>query len=369
MILSSNDNPVLLGIGTATPPSLKQEQTLEFAASVACATPRQQAWIERVFHHCGIQTRGSVLVDEDHALKTLQEFYPPPLNSTDKGPSTANRMIRYAQHAPALGIKAASRALAQSDISPQAITHLITVSCTGFVAPGLDVSLINSLDLKPDVTRLHVGFMGCHAAFNALSAAHDAVMADRNAKVLVCCVELCSLHLAYGWKPEQIVANALFADGASAVVIGHPPHQKNGMGQLIDLTSLLLPDSQDAMAWRIGDHGFEMTLSQSIPDIIRRNLRSWCEPWLAQHSIGLENVAGWAVHPGGPKILSAVADALKLKPSALSYSHDVLSRHGNMSSATVLFVLEQMIAQGLRGPFVAIGLGPGLMAEGMLLKC
>jgi predicted naringenin-chalcone synthase len=210
--------------------------------------------------------------------------------------------------------------------------------------------------------------MGCHAVFNALATAHDAVMANRNAKVLVCCVELCSLHLAYGWNPEQIVANALFADGAAAAVIGRPSHQENGVGQLIDLTSLLLPDSQDAMAWRIGDHGFEMTLAQSIPELIRRNLRSWCEPWLAQHGIGLEDVAGWAVHPGGPKILSAVADALELKPDALSYSYDVLSRHGNMSSATVLFVLEQMIAQGVRGSCVAIGLGPGLMAEGMLLK-
>jgi predicted naringenin-chalcone synthase len=299
----------------------------------------------------------------------VREFFSSPRYLSDRGPSTAARMARYMQFAPLMGESASRRALRQTNTAPETITHLITVSCTGLAAPGLDTSLILSLGLRPDVRRLHVGFMGCHAAFNALGAACDAVMADESATVLVCCVELCSLHLSYGWNPGRSVANALFSDGAAAAVIAGAQRAAAGTWRLCDLASLLLPDSLDAMSWHIGNHGFEMTLSPRVPGLIGQHLGGWCERWLSRHNLRMEDIAGWAVHPGGPKVLSAVSAALNLEPDALRHSRDVLSRHGNMSSATVLFILQQMAAQNLRGPCVAIGLGPGLMAEGMLLKC
>jgi predicted naringenin-chalcone synthase len=258
--------------------------------------------------------------------------------------------------------------LDDAHLKPSSITHLLTVSCTGFFAPGLDCALIERLALSPSVHRLHIGFMGCHGAFNALAAARDAVRADRNAKVLVCSVELCSLHLAYDFDPGQLVANGLFGDGAAAVVVGRPRRRDSSAWILRDCASQLLLDSRDAMTWKIGDHGFQMTLSPGVPNIIRRQLRDWVEPWLSRHNLTLPDISDWAIHPGGPKILSAAAEALGLPESATRYSRAILREHGNLSSASVLFILQKMGADENPGPCVAIGLGPGLMAEGMMLQ-
>jgi predicted naringenin-chalcone synthase len=180
-------------------------------------------------------------------------------------------------------------------------------------------------------------------------------------------VELCSLHLAYGADPGKLVANSLFADGSASVIVGQGAEGGYGAWQLRDFSSCLLPDSRDAMTWSIGDHGFEMTLSAGVPEIIRRQLSPWCQSWLLRQGLEISDIRGWAIHPGGPKILTAVAAALQLDPNELRFSRDILARYGNMSSATVLFILHQMAAE-LSGPVVGIGLGPGLMAEGMLLN-
>ncbi len=367
----------ILGIGTATPPSMSQQQIHEVAADFGCLNVEQRAWVKRMYQRSGIDYRGTVVVrEDDDKLAAARKFYPPATGPDDRGPTTATRLLRYAQEAPRLALAAASRALADAQVEADQITHLITVSCTGFFSPGLDAGLIEELSLPRGVRRLHVGFMGCHAAFNALAAARDAA-AELDARVLVCCVELCSLHLAYGADPGKLVANALFADGAAAAVVGRDPDARESNGRdstacvgacrLDDFSSYLLPDSQDAMTWKIGDHGFEMTLSAGVPEMIRRHLRGWCESWLARHDLKLSDVAGWAIHPGGPKILSAVAEALDLEKRDLRFSRSVLARHGNMSSATVLFILRQMMGE-VSGPCVAIGLGPGLMAEGMLVN-
>ena len=187
----------ILGVGLATPPTVTQQQTLDLAQRLAQQSPQEQSWLARVFLRCGIQTRG-VVID-------LENFYP-----SDSNPTTAHRIARYAAEAPILANRAASAALADAKLGAHAITHLITVSCTGFFAPGLDAALINELHLSPNIRRLHVGFMGCHAAFNALAAAKDAITADPRAKVLVCCVELCSLHFAYGSDPGKLVGRTTY---------------------------------------------------------------------------------------------------------------------------------------------------------------
>jgi predicted naringenin-chalcone synthase len=210
--------------------------------------------------------------------------------------------------------------------------------------------------------------MGCHAAFNALAAARNAAASDPAARVLVCCVELCSLHQAYGNDPGKLVANALFADGAAAAVVGASPQVAAADPITVeDFSSCLLADCQDAMTWKIGDFGFEMTLSPGVPEIIRRQLLPWCKNWLARNDLELTDISAWAIHPGGPKILSAIAEALNLTEGDLGPSRHVLANYGNMSSTTILFILQQMAAS-MSGPCVAIGLGPGLMAEGMLLN-
>jgi predicted naringenin-chalcone synthase len=341
---------------------------LELAMELGCFDAQQRSWIKRLFLRSGIETRCSVLASEDgDQLHNPRRFYPAAKSPDDRGPTTAARMARYAVEAPVLAEKSVRNALEDAQVEPDQITHLVTASCTGFFSPGLDAALIERLNLSRTVRRIHLGFMGCHAAFNALAAARDAAAANPDARVLVSCVELCSLHFAYGVDPGKLVANALFADGAAAAVVGRAVGDGEGSWQLSDFSSCLLADCGDAMTWNIGDHGFEMTLSAGVPEIIRRQLLPWCKAWLARHELELSDIAGWAIHPGGPKILSAIAEALTLESHDLRFSNHVLAHYGNMSSTTILFILRQM-ARKISGPCVAIGLGPGLMAEGMLLN-
>ena len=276
-------------------------------------------------------------------------------------------MAWYETEAPPLAEAAARRALEDASTPVEAITHLVTVSCTGFFSPGLDAALVETLGLPRTVNRTHVGFMGCHGALNGLRVAASHVW-EPEARVLLCAVELCSLHFAYGWDPEMIVANALFADGAAAVV-GVAAENGEAPGWSVQAQgTFLMPMSGDAMSWRIGDHGFRMTLSATVPGLIRTNLGGWLEGWLQDQGLGMDDVGSWAVHPGGPRILEAVEDALALENGLLDVSREVLRRHGNMSSPTVLFILERLRKTGAALPCVALAFGPGLVVEAMLVS-
>lgn len=360
----------LLGVGTASPPLVPLADAIRLAQQFACTTDGQRAWLQRVFSRAGVDTRGSALMGPG-GIADIQQFYAAPRDPADRGPTTATRMARYALEAPPLAQRAATAALADAAVTPAEITHLITASCTGFFAPGLDVALIQRLGLSPAVQRLHVGFMGCHAGFNALAAARDIALAHPAACVLVCSVELSTLHFAYGWNPEKLVANALFADGSSACVVGSAGADSPAPApwRLLQTASLLLPDSADAMTWNIGDHGFAMTLSAALPALIKSHLRPWCESWLAREGLALSDITHWAIHPGGPKIIAAAAESLDLPDSATAPSYALLARQGNMSSATLLFLLQEIVTPtAAPGYCVAIGFGPGLMAEGLLLE-
>ncbi|HUO08207.1 MAG TPA: type III polyketide synthase [Phycisphaerae bacterium] len=358
----------LWGIGTAVPGSIAQLDAIPLAEALACRSDKERSFLQRVFARSGVESRGSVLVKEGGGIaEQLRAFYRPRADDSDRGPTTAERMIVYAREAPVLAEQAARSAVENAGILPHDITHIITVSCTGFVAPGLDVEMIQRIHLRPDVRRTHIGFMGCHAAFNALGAARAIVAADPAAVVLVVCVELSSLHFAYGFDPQKLVANALFADGAAATIVGEA-REDAPEWRLRITASQFLPDTLDAMTWRIGNHGFEMTLLPELPTIIRANVRTWCDAWLSRAGTSLGDIKSWAVHPGGPKILDAVAEALALAPDALRFSRSVLAHHGNMSSATVLFILQEMARDNAPSPCLALGFGPGLMLEGMFLE-
>ena len=359
------------GLGTALPPQrIAQGDAAAIAAQVALPSqvpsPGQRRLLATLHRRSGVATRHSVLLDPPGS-DPRQTFF----GATS--PGTGERMRRYAQEAPPLALRAVQGALAQARVSPERITHLITVSCSGFAAPGVDLALMATLPLDPGLARTHVGFMGCNGALNGLRVAAGFTAAEPEAWVLLCAVELCSLHLQYGWDAERIVANALFADGAAALVATGEPRVKGPpatapLGRLIASGSLVVPGSAGAMSWEIGDHGFAMGLSTQVPDLISQHLRPWLEGWLAAHRLTFAAIGSWAVHPGGPRILSAVTKGLGLDPRLIEPSRSVLRDHGNMSSPTLLFILERLRRSRARGPCLAMAFGPGLCIEVALLE-
>lgn len=365
----------ILGIGTAAPLyDASQEETAVVHAELSGLDRTHARTLRALYRRSGVKRRASVLLErEDGPLEDRQHFYRRVREEGDAGPSTAQRMRVYERAAPGLATTAAGRALADAGAPAGAISHLVTVSCTGFTSPGVDHGLIRTLGLPRDVTRTQVGFMGCHGALNGLRVAHGFARAEPAGMTLVCAVELCSLHFSYGWDPEVMVANALFADGAGAVVCGGvdapvSSEERPNQGWRVAATgTVLLEDSDGDMTWRIGDHGFRMTLSPRVPEVIGNELRSWLAGWLAAAGVGLDEIATWAIHPGGPRILGAVESALDLDRDRTRAARDVLAAHGNMSSATILFILERLRREQASLPCVALAFGPGLVAEAVLV--
>jgi predicted naringenin-chalcone synthase len=355
---------------------ISQDDGHAIARVLCCRTPEQETWLPTMYQGTGIDTRRLVLPQElvrdllDGTRLSGSVFLPRDTDD-DSGPTTAQRMEHYARLAPPLAVAASRKALEQSAIDARTITHLITVTCTGFIAPGLDLALIRGLNLPPTVERTQVGFMGCHGALNGLRVARAFSLADPSAKILLCATELCSLHYFYGWNPQKIIANALFSDGAASIVATGAGVGFTGPMDAWRVTataSCLIPDSTTAMTWTVGNHGFEMTLSKRVPGLIAENLRPFLETWLGKQGLTLSQIGSWAIHPGGPRILTAVEEALALPPSATAVSRQVFAENGNMSSPTVLFILDRLRRLGAARPCVAMGFGPGLMAEMVLLQ-
>lgn len=364
----------LTGLGVSSPTRhVAQSDAYEAMFQTCCDSEEQRHLMGQIYERAGVRERGSVLLEAPPETEVEREgfFFAPRRDSDDRGPSTHARMKKYEEHSTSLALASSRRALQQADQPVEEITHLVTVSCSGFSAPGFDVSLIQELNLSPETSRTHVGFMGCHGSFNALRVAKGYVESDPNAVVLVCSVELCSLHHHYGWSTDKVIANGLFADGSGAVVCRAQPEggrRENCRYSLIRNGSCLLDGTTRMMSWRIGDNGFEMTLSQKVPAIIEQRLAPWMSRFLAREGLSIEDVKGWAIHPGGPKILDACVTALSLRENDVTPAREVLAQHGNMSSSTVLFVLEQLKKEPIEGPVVALGFGPGLTIEAMLLE-
>jgi predicted naringenin-chalcone synthase len=359
----------ILSVSTARPAGeMNQDQALELNATRTAADPRRTAVLARLYRRSTVQRRASVLIDSREGsapLAGLQEFYPPASGDNGRGPSVSERMRVYEREALPLAADAAVGAIEASGLDRQDIAQIVTVSCTGFAAPGLDTRVIRQLGLRPTVGRSAIGFMGCHGAINGLRVASALARATPGAGVLLCAVELCTLHFHYGQGEGRAVANTLFADGAAAVVL-RAGEDATGRWQLRSTGSCLLPDSSDDMGWRIGDHGFEMTLTSRVPAVIGARLLDWLGGWLAESGLGPEDVRSWAIHPGGPRVIDAVEETLGLAPEDTAASREILAEHGNMSSPTVLFILERLAARGAKGPCVALAFGPGLVVEAAL---
>lgn len=340
----------IAAIATATPEHRRtQSQMADQALALCTYTPEQERLLRRFYDNATIRHRATALFGDR-------------LYARDANPGTATRLAHYPQAAPHLAARAAAGVIERASIASSDITHLITASCTGFSAPGIDIKLIDDIDLAPTVDRTAIGFMGCHGALNALRVAAAFVDADPRRIALLCAVELCSLHFFYGWDPEKVLANALFADGAAAAIV-----RANQGRPILASGSCVVPHSAHAMSWTIGDHGFEMTLARDVPDLIRAHAGPWLRAWLDAHDLAISDIRSWAIHPGGPRILDAVADALDLDDELTHPSRDILAEHGNMSSPTVLFILDRLRKLDAPGPTVAIGFGPGLAIEATLL--
>ena len=291
-------------------------------------------------------------------------------------PGTAARNELYIEESRPLLVEAARAALAAApDLGTGDVTHVITVSCTGFYAPGPDYVLVRDLGLDVATQRYHLGFMGCYGAFPALRAARQFCLADPMAVVLVVCVELCSLHLTVSDDPDTIIANSVFADGAAAALVtGRPAPRGSTVLELDAFETVLTPTGEQDMAWKIGDHGFEMTLSSYVPHIIEAHVKDALAPLVAAvpalDGVAFADIERWAVHPGGRSILDRVERALELAPAQLTESRAVLAEFGNMSSATVLFVLQRILEVAGAGNdddraerVCAMAFGPGLTLE------
>jgi predicted naringenin-chalcone synthase len=360
---------VLAGVGTAVPEhAITQAEAVELHSTLCEIDAERTRTLRALYRRSGVSRRHSVLLEASSGpLLERQSFYPPARDDRDQGPATALRMERYETHAPTLARAAAASALHGAGLCGRDVTHLVTVSCTGFAAPGIDTRVIDALGLPATTQRTHVGFMGCHGALNGLRVADSLVRADPSAIVLMCSVELCTLHFAYGWSPEMMVPNALFADG-SAAVVGRAALDPADRWSMTSSATLLIPDTANDMSWRIGDHGFRMTLSARVPDLVAEGVGDWLRGWLGENGLEVGDVGSWAVHPGGPRILGAVERALGLTKESTRTSLEVLADYGNMSSATVLFTLDRLRSEGAPGPCVALALGPGLVAEAVLFQ-
>ena len=364
--------PSYLGaIGTATPAHrLAQPVIADFMAGALELDADGTRKLRALYRVSGIEHRYSVLADYGR-VNGDYEFFP---NSPglEPFPTVSQRMAAYRREALPLALAAVHDSLRQAPgIEASSLTHLITVSCTGMYAPGLDIELVAALALPLHVRRTCVNFMGCYAAVNALRLADSIVRADPAARVLVVSVELCTLHFQKSHEEDHLISNALFGDGAAAcLVLGQPLPGPTPCLALQAFHCGLAPEGTQDMAWHIGDFGFEMTLSGYVPALIERGIGQLTADLLQDLPVRRADIRHFALHPGGRKILEAIEKALNLSRDDNRHAYRVLREFGNMSSATVLFVLRELLSTAADNgaPVLSCAFGPGLTMEAMLLE-
>lgn len=344
-------------VATVVPPHDVHSAFLAFAESQLGGKRRESLLFRRMAEKGGIDHRYSCLQPGAHPETGAVDA--DGLYERDHFPTTADRMRLFEVHAPIL----AARAVAKLNLGEgrASITHLVVTCCTGFSAPGLDLEIVERCGLNGTVERTIVGFMGCYAAMNALKLGRHIVRSEPQARVLVLNLELCTLHLKETSDLQQILSFMVFADGCSASLITSEPE-----GLALDsFHAVLAPGTRDLITWKIRESGFDMVLSGQVPSAIHEALSKQADEVLAGTSV--PEIDLWAVHPGGRSVLDAVERALQLAPDALAVSREVLRRFGNMSSATVMFVLQALMNRApQRQAGCAMAFGPGLVAETML---
>ncbi|UXX80183.1 type III polyketide synthase [Reichenbachiella carrageenanivorans] len=357
----------ITAIGTANPANrYAQEDLAHFMCKHLTADEQEAKKLQVLYRATGIQYRHSVLDDYKKQLGTFS-FYP---NHAGTFPSTEKRMAIYREKALPLAISAITDCLGNSHPFPE-FTHLITVSCTGMYAPGLDVDLVKALNLSANIRRNSLNFMGCYAAMNAMGMAKDICDNHPVAQVLIVSVELCSLHLQKEQTEDNLLAHSLFADGAAAVVVKGQSAPNEPALAILHTASQLLVNGQSDMAWQIGNTGFQMALTAYVPKIIEGGISALTHKLMAQTSLSLTDIDAFAIHPGGKKILETIETELGLSKQQNAAAYEVLRNYGNMSSPTVLFVLKKVWSDLKTQPnkqILSFAFGPGLTMESLLFK-
>lgn len=354
----------ITAIGTALPDYCHQQHDImRFMLSANNLDEKNKKLLPILYHRSGIATRYSVFPDFSLPQDQWRFF-----DADNATPSLEKRMDFYTQEAVKLSAKAIENCLkSQEATTIQEITHLITVTCTGLSAPGLDIELVRELNLSPNIVRTSVNFMGCYAALHALKIADAFCRADSTAKVLIVCTELCTLHFQKSNDVDAVLSATLFADGSAACLISGDNEAK-GL-KIKQFYSQIALSGQSDMAWQLSSTGFLMTLSNHIPKLIKQEIRHLLENSLAKLNLKPEDISKWAIHPGGKNILEAVETSLSLAPNALAESYGVLKNSGNMSSPTILFVLKEMMSEPSQtGNIFAVAFGPGITIESVILE-
>ncbi len=343
--------PRVLALGLAVPPNEYSQQEIyeRFLEPHLGKNRRARA----IFGRAGVQRRFTAVAGEYHNLFR----------------GTEDRNLRYMEHAVPLGEKAIRQALARARLDPDQIDQFTVVSCTGFDIPGLDLHLASRLRMRSDLNRTCILGMGCYAALPGLRRARDAVMHEPSRHALLLSLELCSLHFQPNDDTENVVVSALFGDGAAAAVVGR--EEADGAPQLVDALTHSDYTTLEHMAFHMTDHGFRMELSAYVPQLLGSAVEDFVERLLRRNNLRQQDVRFWGVHPGGLKILEHIQQRLELDAADLDYSRAVLRDYGNMSSPTVLFVLDEIQRRGNPQPGdwgVLMAFGPGLTMESFLVR-
>jgi alpha-pyrone synthase len=358
-------------IGTSVPNhKINQEDVSAWMCNALNISGREEKIVHSLYESTGIETRYSVIKDFSETHANFEFF--PDSPDLEPFPTTKKRMEIYKEHALPLAVQAMKNCLEKSSKTrPSDITHLIVASCTGMYAPGIDIDIIEELGLKRETERTCIQFMGCYAAFNALKTADYISRANPDAIVAIVCVELCTIHFQKEKGRDTMVSNALFSDGAAAVLVSGKP----GPGINLKMDSfrcMLAPDSKKEMAWQIGDSGFEMVLSSYVPNVIKSGIKDLTNQLLQNLNLSLGQVDYFAIHPGGRRILEVCEEELGLSKEDNCHAYKTLREYGNMSSPTVLFVInsimQKLISTDTGKKILSFAFGPGLTMESMLLE-
>jgi len=360
----------IVSIATALPDYTSSQDTILNFMDEAYKDVDASRKLKVLFHHSGIKTRHSAIPDFSGSGERI--LFP----STRELPVVSDRMDVYKQKALPLAVKVARKAFENigASIHDFGITHLITVTCTGLYAPGIDAELLQELDLPPDIFRTSLNFIGCNAAFPAMKIADSLVKSHTEARVLVVCIELCTIHFQPKSNSDNLLSNTIFGDGAAAIILisDDLAVEMNLKGfSLTGFCPLLLKRGKELMGWNITPLNFEMILDAGIPEFLGNELEQLMTLIAEKLLLMPETIDYWAVHPGGKKILDTIQQRLKMENDELKSSYDVLRNYGNMSSPTILFVLSEIFNQNPKNgeTVLAMGFGPGISIETASMVC
>jgi alpha-pyrone synthase len=357
-------------IETAVPANkIPQKDILRFMKRHIPLDEQGQKSLDVLYRASGIEFRHSVIADygkesPNYTFYSNEESFEP-------FPDLQSRMVLYEKEAIKLAVTAVENCLASSAISVNEITHLVVVSCTGMYAPGIDIELVEKLGMSTSVARTNINFMGCYAAFNGLKVANEITKNDVNANVIVVCVELCSIHFQRTTDEDNLLSGALFADGSAAVLVQGQRKDHSTALEMSYFNSDLELEAKSAMSWKVGNLGFLMKLSPKVPEVIKLAIKRLTKRLLDRAELADAKIDFYAIHPGGKKILEVIEQELGISKMDNLHAYETLKSYGNMSSATVLFVLKSLMSQLNEADdqkhVISFAFGPGITLESMLL--